>query len=143
MNTIFMNSKTSGTSDPHRLLLSLSGKQRLNTCCFIKSQHLLYIDKYKNFIQKYIFKISAPTWNEEFGFPDGSYSISNIQEYFEYIFKNMEKRLMIIISFHTFKIKTRYYIELLTPETMKLLESTKIEITKDENGKNFPHLEMS
>ena len=50
---------------------------------------------------------------------------------------------MIIISFHTFKIKTRYYLELLTPETMKLLESTKIEITKDENGKNFPHLEMS
>ena len=101
------------------------------------------MEKYKNFIQKYIFKISAPTWNEEFGLPDGSYSISNIKEYFEYIFKNMEKRLMITISFHTFKIKTRYYLELLTPETMKLFESTKIEITKDENGKNVPHLEMS
>ena len=101
------------------------------------------MEKYKNFIQKYIFKISAPTWNEEFGLPDGSYSISNIKEYFEYIFKNMEKRLMITISFHTFKIKTRYYLELLTPETMRLLESTKIEITKDENGKNVPHLEMS
>ena len=33
------------------------------------------------------FKISAPTWNEEFELPDGSYSISGIQDYFEYIFK--------------------------------------------------------
>ena len=41
------------------------------------------------------FKISAPTWNEEFELPDGSYSVLYIQEYFEYIFKNMEKILMI------------------------------------------------
>ena len=33
------------------------------------------------------FKISAPTWNEEFEVPDGSYSISDIQYYFEYILK--------------------------------------------------------
>ena len=38
----------------------------------------------------------------------------------------------------TFKIKTGYYLELLTPETMKLLGSTKSKITKDENGKNVP-----
>ena len=43
------------------------------------------------------FKMSAPMWNEEFELPDGSYSISDIQDYFEYILKNMEKRLMIII----------------------------------------------
>ena len=42
----------------------------------------------------------------------------------------------------TFKIKTRYYLELLTPETIKLLESTKSEITKDKNGENVPHLEI-
>ena len=48
---------------------------------------------YKN----YKFKISAPMWNEEFELPDGSNSISDIQDYFEYILKNMEKRLMIII----------------------------------------------
>ena len=41
------------------------------------------------------FKISAPTWNEEFELPDGSYSVSDIQDYFEYIFKNMHKRLII------------------------------------------------
>ena len=43
----------------------------------------------------------------------------------------------------TFKIKTGYYLELLTPETMKLLGSTKSKITKDENGKNVPHLEIT
>ena len=41
--------------------------------------------------------MSAPMWNEEFELPDGSYSISDIQDYFEYILKNTEKRLMIII----------------------------------------------
>ena len=40
------------------------------------------------------------------------------------------------------KIKTGYYLELLTPETMKLLGSTKSKITKDENGENVPHLEI-
>ena len=33
------------------------------------------------------FKISAPTWSEEFELPDGSYSVSDIQDYFEYILK--------------------------------------------------------
>ena len=36
------------------------------------------------------FKISAPTWNDEFNFPDGSYSVSEIQCYFEYINKKHE-----------------------------------------------------
>ena len=40
----------------------------------------------------------------------------------------------------TFKIKTGYYLELLTPKTMKLLERTKSKITKDEKGKNMHHL---
>ena len=43
----------------------------------------------------------------------------------------------------TFKIKTEYYLELLIPETMKLLGSTENEITKDKNDKNVPHLEIT
>ena len=43
----------------------------------------------------------------------------------------------------TFKIKTRYYLELLTPQTMKLLGSTKSKIKKDKNGKNVPNLEIT
>ena len=41
-----------------------------------------------------------------------------------------------------FKIKNGYYLELLTPKTMKLLGSTESKITKDKNGKNMPHLEI-
>ena len=43
----------------------------------------------------------------------------------------------------TFKIKTEYYLELLTPETVKLLGSTKSKITKDKNGENVPYLEIT
>ena len=43
----------------------------------------------------------------------------------------------------TFKIKDGYILELLTPETMKLLWNTKNKITKDKNGENVPHLEIS
>ena len=43
----------------------------------------------------------------------------------------------------TFKIKTEFYNELLTRDTMKLLGSTRCELTKDKNGKNVPHLEIS
>ena len=42
----------------------------------------------------------------------------------------------------TFKIKNGYYLELLTPETMKLLGSTESKITEDKNGENVPHLEV-
>ena len=43
----------------------------------------------------------------------------------------------------TDKVKTWYYLELLTPETMKLLGNTKSKTTKDKNGENVPHLEMT
>ena len=43
----------------------------------------------------------------------------------------------------TFKLITGYYLKLLTPEMMKLLGSTKNKITKDENGQNVPHLEIT
>ena len=42
------------------------------------------------------FKTSAPTWNEKFELPDGSYSVSAIQDYFDYIIKNMKKGLIIL-----------------------------------------------
>ena len=41
------------------------------------------------------FKISTPTWNDECELPDGSYLISDLQDYFEYILKNIEKILII------------------------------------------------
>ena len=80
------------------------------------------------------FKIFAPTWNETFDLPDGSYSISDIQDYFEFIIKKHETLtenppIQIypnkIKNRIVFKIKTGYKLELLTPETMRLLGSTK------------------
>ena len=97
------------------------------------------------------FKISAPTWSEEFELPDGSYSVSDIQDYFEYILKkhsesvdNPSIRMHINRTENriTFKIKNGYYLELLTPETMKLLGSTESKITKDKNGENVPHCNL-
>ena len=97
------------------------------------------------------FKISAPTWSEEFELPDGSYSISDIQDYFEYILKkhsesvdNPSIRMYInrIENRITFKIRNRYYLELLTPEIMKFLGSTESKINKAKNGENVPHLEI-
>ena len=98
------------------------------------------------------FNISTPTWNEEFELPDGLYSISDIQDYFEYILKKHgEKTIISSIRAYInkiegrikFKIKTGCYIELLTPETIKLLESTKSKITKNRNGENIPYLEIT
>ena len=43
----------------------------------------------------------------------------------------------------TFEIKAGYYLELLTPETIKVLESSKSKTTKDDNGENVSHLEIN
>ena len=96
------------------------------------------------------FKISAPTWNDTFDLPDGSYSISDIQDYFEFIIKKHETLtenppIQIypnkIKNRIVFKIKTGYKLELLTPETMKLLGSTKKDVNSDKNSENVPKLE--
>ena len=98
------------------------------------------------------FKISAPTWNEEFKLPDGSYCVSDIQDYFEHILKkhkeNTDKpsiRIYVnkIENRITFKIKDGFSLELLTKETMKLLGSTENKIAKDKNGENVPHLKRT
>ena len=84
--------------------------------------------------------------------PDGFYSISDIQDYFQYILKkhgeNIDKPstqiyLNKIENRITFKIKNGYSLELLAKETMKLLGSTKNKITKNENGENVAHLEIT
>ena len=99
MNTIFMNSKNSKTSDPHTLLLNLTDKidlRRKDKYIALSNLNIYYT--WKNMkkpckINK--FKISAPTWNEEFELPDRSCSISDIQDYFEYILKKHRKRQLI------------------------------------------------
>ena len=94
--------------------------------------------------------MSAPTWNETFDLPDGSYSIADIQDYFEFIIKKHETltenpQIQIytnrIENRIVFKIKTGYKLELLTSETMKLLGSTKKVVDKNKNRENVPKSE--
>ena len=155
MDTIFMNSENSKTSEYHVLVLKLTDKldlRRGQKTVALSNLSIYYM--WKNVKSSYNnnkFKISAPTWSEEFELPDESYSISDIQDYFEYILKkhsesvdNPSIRMYInrIENRITFKIKSGYYLELLTPETMKLLGSTESKITKNKNGENVPHLEV-
>ena len=151
-----MNSENSETSEPHILILKLTVKlvlRRGEKSITLSDLSLCYT--WKNIKRSYSnnkFKISAPTWNDKFELRDGSYSVSNIQDYFEYIFKkhgeNIDKPSVKIYvnkieNRITFKIKNGYSLELLTPETMKLLGSTENKITKDKNGENVPHLEIT
>ena len=80
---------------------------------------------------------------------DGSYSISDIQNYFQCIIKKHEiivnnSPVQIyenkIKSRIVFKIKTSYKLELLSPETMRLLGSTKKDVDQDKDGKDMPKL---
>ena len=99
MDTIFMNSENRRTSEYHVLVLKLTNKLHLKRGQ--KSVALSNLGIYytwKNIKSSYInnkFKISAPTWSDTFNLPDGSYSVADIQDYFEHILKNMVKLLMI------------------------------------------------
>ena len=154
MDTIFINTENGRTSEYHVLLLNLTNKIDLRSEKTIALSNLSIYYTWKNVKSLYKndkFKISAPTWSEEFELPDGSYSISDIQDYFEYILKkhsesvdNPSIRMYINRTENriTFKIKNGYYLELLTPETMKLLGSSKSKITKDENDDDVLNLEV-
>ena len=91
MDTTFMNSKNSRTSEYHVLVLKLSDK--LDLTRGLKSTALSNISIYyiwKNIKSSYNnneFKIFALTWDDKFELPNSSYSISDIQDYFEYILK--------------------------------------------------------
>ena len=89
------------------------------------------------------FKISAPAWNDTFDLPDGSYSIEDIQDYFEFIINKHEtlSENPPVQNRIFFSIKMGYKLELLTPETMKLLESGKKDVDKYKDGENVPKLE--
>ena len=156
MNAILMNSDNSKASKPHILKLKLTRKLdlRIGEKVIPLSNVSIYFT-WKNIKSSYYnnkFKISASTWNEEFKLIDGSYSLTDIQDYFEYILKKHRANVD-NLSIHiyvnkienriTFKIKNGYSLELLTKETMKLLKSTESKITKDKSVENVPHLEIT
>ena len=78
-----MDSENSKTPDPHRLLLNLTDKidlRRKDKYISLSNLSIYYTRKnIKKSCKNSKYKISAPTWTEEFKLPDGSYSISDIQ----------------------------------------------------------------
>ena len=86
MDTIFINSENSKNSESHVLILKLTNKLDLRIGeKVIAFTNLSIYCTWKNIKSSYNnnkFKISAPTWNDEFELPDGSYSVSDIQDYF-------------------------------------------------------------
>ena len=137
-----MSSENSKASKPYVLILKLADKLdlRIGEKSIVLSNLSIYytLKNIKSSYNNNKLKISAPTSNDKFEFPDGSYSISDIQDYFAYILKkhgeNIDKPSVQIYvnkieNRITFKIKTGYSLELLTTETMKLLGSTENKIT--------------
>ena len=154
METFFMNTKNSKTNESHRFKYDLIDKLDLknpNKNIALGSLSIYYTWKnVKSTYNNNKFKRSAPTWNETCDLPDGSYNISEIQGYIEFIIKKQEtigQNASILIYANTmnnrivFKIKTGYKLELLSKETMKLLGSTKDIIDADKNSENVPRLE--
>ena len=142
METFFMNTKNSKTSNSHRFKYDLIDKLDLknpNKNIALGSLSIYYTWKnVKSTYNNNKFKISAPTWNETFDLPDGSYNISEIQNHIEYIIKKHETIRETAI---VYTIKTGYKLELLSKETMKLSGSTKDIIDSDKNSENVPRLE--
>ena len=140
METIFMNSKNSKTSEPHRFKSDLTDK--LNLKDPKKKMALANFSIYytwKNIKSEYNNNeviISASTWNDTFDLTDGSYSIADMQEYFEFVIKKHEtlaENLPVQIYVNkiknriVFKIKMGYKFKLLSPETMELLGRLELE----------------
>ena len=154
METIFMNTGNSETSEPHKFKFDLTDKlnlKNLNKNMALANLSIYYT--WKNIKSEYNnnkFKISAPAWNDTFHLPDGSYSIADIQDYLEFFIKKhktftenppVEIYPNKINNRIVFKIKTGYKFELLTLETMKLLGSTKKDVDKDKVEETVPKLE--
>ena len=149
-----MNSKNSKTNEPYKFKYDLIDKLDLknpNKNMALANLSIYYTWKnVKSTYNNNKFKISASTWNETFDLPDGSYNISEIQDYIEYIIEKHEaigENAPILIYANTinnrivFKIKSGYKLELLLKKTMKLLGSTSSIIDADKNSENVPKLE--
>ena len=153
METFFMNTKNSKTSEPYRFKYDLIDKLDLknpNKNMALANLSIYYTWKnVKSTYNNNKFKISAPTCSQKLELPDGSYNIQAIQNYIEYLIKKHETiaETAPILTYANkisnrivFKIKTGYKLELLSKETMKLLGSTKDTIDTDKNSENVARL---
>ena len=97
METIFINTHNSKTNKSNRFRYYFIDKLNLKNN---KTIGLATYFTWQNVKSKYCnnkFKISAPTWNETFDMSDGSYAITDVEDYFEFIIKNMRQLQMQIL----------------------------------------------
>ena len=89
-----MNTENSKTNEPHKIRWSLSDKLNLknpNKNVALGNLSIYYTGKnVKSAYKNTKFKISVPTWHDTFDLSDDSYSIEDIQDYFEFIVKKHE-----------------------------------------------------
>ena len=145
MEKIFTNTKNNKGNESNKFIYQFTDKLNLKTP-LNKNIGLVNTGIYytwKNIKSAYNNNI----WNDEFDLPNSSYSISDIQGYYEFIIKkheNLTENPPIQIypdkikNRIVFKRKTGYKLELLSPETKKLLGSTKQGIDKDKDGEDVP-----
>ena len=149
-----MNTLNSKTNESNKFIYQFTDKLNLknpNKNKALANLSIYYTWKnIKSEYNNYKFKFSAPTWNVEFNLPDGSYSVSDMQDCFEYIIKKHETVAdypPVQISANktknriVFKIKTGYKLELLSLETMQLLGSSIKDIDQNKDGENVLTLE--
>ena len=154
MKTIFINTANSKTKHSNKFAYNFTDKLNFkNSNKNIALANLSIYYTWKNVKSDYNnnkFKISAPTWNDTFDVPDGSYSIAALENYFEYIIKKHEtiagvSPVLIYVNEINnkivFKIKSGYKLELLSKETMKLLGCSTDTIDGDKNSELIPKLE--
>ena len=91
METVFINTENNKTSEPHKFRLNLTGKLNLKNpyknVTLVNLSTYYICKKIKSEYNNNRFKISALTWNDTFDLPDGSYSIADIEDFFQFIVK--------------------------------------------------------
>ena len=155
METIFINTSNSKTNEPNEFIYHFTDKlnlKNLNKNMALANLGIYYTWKnIKSVYNNNKCKISAPTWDDTFDLPDGSYSVADIQDYFEYIIKKHETTTstspVLIYSNKiknriVFKIKSGYKLELLLKKTMRLLGSSSDTIDGDKDSETVPKLEL-
>ena len=138
-----MSWKNSQTFKPHVLIIKFTDKLDLRTGenrTALSNVGIYYKWEYiKSLYNNNKFKISAPIWNDKLELPDRQYSVSDSQDYFEYILKNHRENIENpsvkiyvnkIENRITFKIKNGYSLELLTLKQWNYLEVLKIKQLK-------------
>ena len=151
MEAIFTNTENSKMNESNKFIYQFTDKINLknpnNKNIGLVNLSIYYTWKnIKSALNNNKFKIAAPAGNHGFDLPDGYDSIADNQDYFEFFFKKHVTLVQIypnkIKSRIIFKIKTGYELELLSPETIKLLGSSKKDVDKDKGGEEAPKLEF-